>query len=44
MDAVMRAKPSGAKGAYVKSVVLSSTMSPSVRLDVASALALKPQS
>lgn len=42
MDAVIRAKPSGAKGAYVRSVVLSSTMSPSVRLDVASATALKP--
>lgn len=42
VDAVSRARPSGAKGTYVKSVVLSSTMSPSVRLDVASALALKP--
>ncbi len=42
MDAVMRAKPSGAKGTYVKSVVLSSTMSPSLRLDVATATALKP--
>ena len=42
IDAVVRAKPSGAKGTYVKSVVLSSTMSPSVRLDVPSALALKP--
>ncbi len=42
MDAVMRARPTGSKGTYVKSVVLSSTMSPSVRLDVASATALKP--
>jgi len=42
IDAVVRAKPAGAKGAYVKSVVLSSTMSPSVRLDIPSALALKP--
>lgn len=42
VDAVSRARPSGAKGTYVKSVVLSSTMSPSVRLDVPSALALKP--
>lgn len=42
MDAVVRAKPSGAKGTYIKSVVLSSTMSPSLRLDVASATALKP--
>src|SRR5690242_11783525 len=42
VDAVVRARPSGAKGTYVKSVVLSSTMSPSIRLDVAAALALKP--
>jgi large subunit ribosomal protein L1 len=42
IDAVSRARPSGAKGTYVKSVVLSSTMSPSVRLDIQSALALKP--
>jgi large subunit ribosomal protein L1 len=43
VDAVVRARPSGAKGIYVKSVVLASTMSPSVRLDVPSAIALKPQ-
>lgn len=42
VDAVIRARPSGAKGTYVKSVVLSSTMSPGIRLDVQSALALKP--
>jgi large subunit ribosomal protein L1 len=42
IDAVMRARPTGSKGTYVKSVVLSSTMSPSVRLDVAAATALKP--
>src|ERR1700731_4689813 len=42
VDAVSRARPTGSKGTYVKSVVLTSTMSPSVRLDVASALALKP--
>ena len=42
VDAVSRARPSGAKGTYVKSVVLSSTMSPSIRLDIQSALALKP--
>jgi large subunit ribosomal protein L1 len=43
MDAVVRAKPAGAKSNYIKSVVLSSTMSPSIRLDVASAQALKVQ-
>jgi large subunit ribosomal protein L1 len=42
IDAVMRARPTGAKGTYVKSVVLSSTMSPSIRLDVQTATALKP--
>lgn len=42
IDAVVRARPSGAKGTYVKSVVLSSTMSPGLRLDIPSALALKP--
>ena len=42
VDAVVRARPSGAKGTYVKSVVLSSTMSPSIHLDVPVALALKP--
>ena len=42
IDAVVRARPTGAKGAYVKSIVLSSTMSPGIRLDVPSALALKP--
>jgi large subunit ribosomal protein L1 len=42
IDAVVRAKPSGAKGTYVKSIVLSSTMSPSIHLDVQAATALKP--
>jgi large subunit ribosomal protein L1 len=42
VDAVIRARPTGAKGTYVRSVVLTSTMSPSIRLDVAAALALRP--
>ncbi|EFH87857.1 50S ribosomal protein L1 [Ktedonobacter racemifer] len=42
IDAVVRARPSGAKGTYVKSVVLTSTMSPSIHLDIPTALALKP--
>ncbi len=41
IDAVVRARPSGAKGTYVKSVVVCSTMSPGVRLDVPSALSMK---
>ena len=35
VDAVNRAKPSGAKGTYLKRVALSSTMGPGVRVDVA---------
>ncbi|MEM8647717.1 MAG: 50S ribosomal protein L1 [Pseudomonadota bacterium] len=38
VDAVMKAKPSGAKGAYVKRVSVSSTMGPGVKLDPASVL------
>ena len=36
VDAVNRAKPSGAKGTYLKRAHLSSTMGPGVRLDVGS--------
>jgi large subunit ribosomal protein L1 len=34
MDTIVRAKPSSAKGQYVRSVAISSTMSPSVAIDV----------
>ena len=37
VDAVSRAKPSGAKGTYMKKVSISSTMGPGVSVDVASA-------
>ncbi len=43
VEAVQRVKPGGAKGTYVKSVVLSSTMSPGIRLDIPAALALRTQ-
>jgi large subunit ribosomal protein L1 len=36
VTAVLKAKPSGAKGTYVKGLYLSSTMGPSVKLDIAS--------
>lgn len=36
IDAVIKAKPSGAKGTYLKRVAVSSTMGPGVRVDVAS--------
>ena len=39
-DAIVKNKPSGAKGQYIKKVSMSSTMSPGLKLDVAS---LQPQ-
>ena len=36
VDAVVRAKPQGAKGTYLKKVSLSSTMGPGVKVDLAS--------
>ena len=39
VDAVAKAKPTGAKGTFVKKVALSSTMGPGVRLDPAAAVA-----
>jgi len=37
VDAVARAKPSGAKGTYMKKIALSSTMGPGVTVDVSNA-------
>jgi large subunit ribosomal protein L1 len=39
MDAINRAKPSGAKGIYVRRVTLTSTMAPGIRVDANQALA-----
>jgi large subunit ribosomal protein L1 len=36
VDSIVRAKPSAAKGRYLKSITLSSTMGPGVRIDTAS--------
>ena len=38
IDAVVRAKPSGAKGQYIKSITLSTTMSPGVKIDISHTL------
>jgi large subunit ribosomal protein L1 len=35
VDAVVRAKPTGAKGKYLKKVAVSSSMGPGVKVDVA---------
>ena len=40
VDAVVRAKPSGAKGTYLRTFNIASTMGPSIELDQASTLAL----
>ena len=40
MEAVVKSKPSGAKGQYVKSAYITTTMGPSVKLDVTSATEL----
>ena len=39
VNAINRAKPSGAKGTFIKKVSISSTMGPGIKLDPASALA-----
>jgi len=35
MDAIMKAKPSAVKGAYLKSITLTSTMGPGVKVNTA---------
>ncbi len=42
MDAMLRAKPTGAKGIYLKKIVLAPTMGPGVRVDVGAAQNLHP--
>jgi len=40
VEAVVKAKPSGAKGQYVKTAVLTTTMGPGIKLDLKSTLSL----
>ncbi len=40
VEAIMKAKPSGAKGQYVRSAYLTTTMGPGIKLDLRTALAL----
>lgn len=40
MDAIMRSKPASAKGQYIRSITISSTMGPGVKVDPAKAEAL----
>jgi large subunit ribosomal protein L1 len=42
LDAITRAKPTAAKGQYVKKIILASTMGPGIRLDLNEALSVKP--
>jgi large subunit ribosomal protein L1 len=39
MDAINRARPSGAKGQYLRTLTIASTMGPGIRVDVPSVLA-----
>ena len=40
VEAVIKAKPSGAKGQYIKSATISSTMGPGIKLELKSLMAL----
>jgi len=42
VDAVVKAKPSGAKGQYVRTAYLTTTMGPGIRLDLKPTLSLTP--
>jgi len=43
IEAVMKAKPSGSKGQYIKSAFMSTTMGPGIKLDLKSTLSLAGQ-
>ena len=41
MDAINKARPSGAKGLYIKRIVVNSTMGPGVKIDPNQALSVE---
>jgi len=41
LEAITRAKPSGAKGRYINKITLTSTMGPGIKVDINQALAVK---
>ena len=41
MDNIVRARPSGVKGQYIKTAFITTTMGPSIKMDVATAMGLK---
>jgi len=41
MEAIVRAKPSGIKGQYIRKITLASTMGPGIKIDINQALGLK---
>jgi large subunit ribosomal protein L1 len=43
IDAVVKAKPAAVKGAFIRSAYLTSSMSPSMKLDLTSTLSMSPE-
>ena len=41
MDAVKKARPAAAKGAYIRKIVLTSTMGPGIKVDPSEAQAME---
>lgn len=42
LDEVVRSRPPGAKGQFIRNIVLTTTMGPGIKLDLSQALALRP--